>query len=71
MKMTINKIVLAGLVAVGLIGCGDTGASEVSPSEDKAVRNNFSRELTPEEVKAMGGNSAQTQGAAPPAKSKG
>ena len=55
-------IVFLALLALGsMIGC--SGDAEVSKTEDKTIRNNFSRALTPEEVAQMGN---KTDGAARP-----
>lgn len=57
-----------GLAAVAaLVGC--EASSDVSPVQDKQIRNNFSRSLTPDEVAQMGGGKKDaSSGAQPPKK---
>lgn len=61
---------LVAVVAVSLAGCADT-SSNLSEDKDKAVRDNMTRALTPEEVAQMkGGAGAEggPGGAMPPPK---
>lgn len=52
---------LPALAALAVIGCNQ-GGSSLSKDEDKALRNNLSRELTPDEIARM--NSAPAAGGA-------
>lgn len=45
-------MLLASLAVIG--GCNQGGPSELNPDQDKELRNNLSRELTPEELAQMG-----------------
>jgi len=47
-------------VVCAVVGCkGSGGTTEVSGKDDAALRNNFSRALTPEEAAQMGKSSMQ------------
>lgn len=60
-------LLVAGL-AVLAAGC-QSDTSAVTPKEDAQIRDNLSRELTPEEISRMGGGGqAGSQPAAPPSK---
>lgn len=61
MKHLTITFILA-IAGTALVGC--SGDAEVSKSDDKTIRNNFNRALTPEEVAKMGSNS--TKGASRP-----
>ncbi len=45
-------------LALCLVGCQGDSNSDLPKDQDKQLRNNLSRELTPEEVAKMGGGSA-------------
>ena len=61
------------LAALGLLAAGcQSNSSTVTPKEDTQIRNNLSRQLTPEEISQMGGGGkAGSQPAAPPSKKAG
>lgn len=62
MKKHLAITFILALAGTALVGC--SGDAEVSKADDKTMRNNFSRALTPDEVAKMGSNS--TKGAARP-----
>lgn len=60
------------LAALTLVAC-QSGGSELSPQDEAQLKDNISRDLTPEEVGKISGNTAAQQdpsgmGAPPPSK---
>jgi len=64
---------LAGIVAIAaLAGCDGGGSGDLSKKDDKDLRSNFSRPLTPEEAAQMGGGASKaTEGAGRPERQRG
>lgn len=57
-----------GTISLGILaGCGG-GEEEISKEKDAEIRNNFSRSLTPDEVKMMGASKEGGGGVKPPEK---
>jgi len=67
----LKRLLVLGLVVCVsgfLAGCQGGGSSELSPDQDKALRTNMSRQLTPEEIAKLGGSQpAGGQGGSAPA----
>lgn len=61
-------LVGASLSAVFLAGCGDSGGGDLNKSDEDTLRNNMTRQLTPEEIAKLGGGAtdANRTGETPP-----
>lgn len=59
-------LALAALAAAFLAGCDSSGSADLNKSDEETLRNNMTRQLTPEEIARLGGGASDAkQGDAP------
>ncbi len=62
-----RRVCAALVITSMLVGCSDSGSQQLGKKDDAELRGNFNRPLNPNELSQMGGASANSGKAAPPA----
>lgn len=62
----LSLLFVAVLAGVLMAGCGDSGSGELSKTDEGTLRNNMTRQLTPEEIARLGGGASDGKGNSSP-----